>query len=57
MKTHPATRARRRAGQTTVEYVVALALLLGVVFAFAALAGAFRSNADRSVSLASSEYP
>ena len=40
-----------------VEYVLAFAVLLGLAFALAALGGALRENGDRSVSLASSEYP
>ncbi len=40
-----------------VEYVLAFAVLIGLAFALAALGGAFRDNGDRSVSLASSEYP
>ena len=40
-----------------VEYVLAFAVLIGLVFALAALGGALRDNGDRSVSLASSEYP
>jgi len=40
-----------------VEYVLAFAVLIGLAFALAALGGALRDNGDRSVSLASSEYP
>ncbi len=58
MKTPPSPPARRsRSGQTMVEYVLAFVVLLGLAFALAALGGALRDNGDRSVSLASSEYP
>ena len=58
METKPLPRARRaRAGQTMVEYVLAFVVLIGLAFALAALGGALRDNADRSVSLTSSEYP
>ena len=54
----PSPPARRsRSGQTMVEYVLAFVVLLGLAFALAALGGALRENGDRSVSLASSEYP
>ena len=58
VKTTPSPFARRsRSGQTMVEYVLAFAVLIGLAFALAALGGALRDNGDRSVSLASSEYP
>ena len=58
MKTFPGKPSRRsRSGQTMVEYVLAFAVLIGLAFALAALGGALRENGDRSVSLASSEYP
>ena len=58
VKTSTGKTARRsRAGQTMVEYVLAFVVLLGLAFALAALGGALRENGDRSVSLASSEYP
>ena len=58
VKTPPSPPARRsRSGQTMVEYVLAFVVLLGLAFALAALGGALRDNGDRSVSLASSEYP
>jgi len=58
VKTSLSSRARKdRSGQTMVEYIIALVLLLGLVFAFSALSGSLRSNADRTVSLAASEYP
>ncbi len=58
VKTFPGKPSRRsRSGQTMVEYVLAFAVLIGLVFALAALGGALRDNGDRSVSLASSEYP
>ncbi len=58
MKALPSPRVRDgRSGQTMVEYVLAFVVLLGLVFALAALGNALRDNGDRSVSLASSEYP
>jgi Flp pilus assembly protein TadG len=58
VKATPGKPARRsRAGQTMVEYVLAFVVLIGLAFALAALGGALRDNGDRSVSLASSEYP
>ena len=58
MKTSPGKTARRsRAGQTMVEYVLAFVVLLGLVFALAALGGALRDNGDRATTLAASEYP
>ena len=58
VKATPSPPARRsRSGQTMVEYVLAFAVLIGLAFALAVLGGALRENGDRSVSLASSEYP
>lgn len=58
VKALPSLRVRDgRSGQTMVEYVLAFVVLLGLAFALAALGGALRDNGDRSVSLASSEYP
>ncbi len=50
-------RLRMRAGQTMVEYVVALAFALAAAFAIRALARAVRDGGDRTLQLVSSEYP
>ena len=40
-----------------VEYVLAVVVLLGVVFAAGSLAGALRGNGERTHDLVASEYP
>ena len=40
-----------------VEYVIVLAVLIGVVLALGTLSGAIRSNESRTLDLVSSEYP
>ena len=51
------TRTAHRSGQTMVEYVIVLAVLIGVVLALGTLSGALRSNEARTLDLVSSEYP
>ena len=51
------TRTALRSGQTMVEYVIVLAVLIGVVLALGTLSGALRSNEARTLDLVASEYP
>ena len=48
------TRTALRSGQTMVEYVIVLAVLIGVVLALGTLSGALRSNEARTLDLVAS---
>ncbi len=50
-------RARRRAGQAVVEYVLALVALLALAAAARWLVAGLRAGSERSLDLVSSEYP
>ena len=46
-----------RSGQAMVEYVIALAMTIGIVIAMAFLMVAIKQNGSRTLDLVASEYP